>query len=181
MHISSPFPSTAPLPSSMTNGISPAHSGMSTHSGNGSLGATAGSGSGMGAGVGMGIGNGPMSAQSMYPQNQGSGQYPFPGTPAGAQVQAQPPGQGQGQVQGLSQSQSLGQGQGHAQNHHLAPGATAPPEQYAVPGIPASSGATFGVDLGEQLGRDGVEVPRVVEMCAKAIEEYGEFSGVWAF
>jgi hypothetical protein len=46
-------------------------------------------------------------------------------------------------------------------------------EQYAVPGIPASTGATFGVDLGEQLQRDGVEVPRVVELCAKAIEAYG--------
>lgn len=48
-------------------------------------------------------------------------------------------------------------------------------EQYAVPGIPASTGATFGVDLGEQLQRDGAEVPRVVEVCAKAIEAYGEF------
>ncbi|KAI9636893.1 putative GTPase activating protein [Dioszegia hungarica] len=46
-------------------------------------------------------------------------------------------------------------------------------EQYSVPGIPASTGATFGVDLGEQLQRDGVEVPRVVELCAKAIEAYG--------
>jgi hypothetical protein len=46
-------------------------------------------------------------------------------------------------------------------------------EQYAVPGIPSSSGATFGVDLGEQLQRDSTEVPKVVEMCANAIEAYG--------
>ncbi|RXK35170.1 GTPase activating protein [Tremella mesenterica] len=45
-------------------------------------------------------------------------------------------------------------------------------EEYAIPGIPASTGATFGVDLGEQLARDGSEVPKVVEKCAEAIEEY---------
>jgi hypothetical protein len=35
------------------------------------------------------------------------------------------------------------------------------------------NGATFGVDLGEQLARDGTEIPRVVEKCAQAIEAYG--------
>lgn len=49
------------------------------------------------------------------------------------------------------------------------------PESHAVPGIPSAGGATFGVDLGEQLARDGVEVPRVVEKCAQAIEVYGEY------
>lgn len=43
------------------------------------------------------------------------------------------------------------------------------------PGIPASSMATFGVDLGDQLARDGVEIPKVVEKCCQAIEAYGEF------
>ncbi|KAK8844139.1 hypothetical protein IAR55_006933 [Kwoniella newhampshirensis] len=58
-------------------------------------------------------------------------------------------------------------------------GISHPPEQasssegYAAPGIPASTGATFGVDLGEQLQRDGAEVPKVVEKCARAIEAYG--------
>ncbi|ORY33022.1 Rho GTPase activation protein [Naematelia encephala] len=53
-------------------------------------------------------------------------------------------------------------------------------EGYSVPGIPASSGATFGVDLGEQLARDGVEVPKVVEKCAEAIEAYGlESMGIY--
>ncbi|RSH95110.1 hypothetical protein EHS25_000196 [Saitozyma podzolica] len=42
-----------------------------------------------------------------------------------------------------------------------------------VPGIPAASGATFGVDLGEQLARDGVEVPRVVQKCTECIDAYG--------
>ncbi|BGP17900.1 Rho GTPase-activating protein [Rhodosporidiobolus nylandii] len=32
---------------------------------------------------------------------------------------------------------------------------------------------TFGVDLGEQMSRDGVEVPRVLEKCAEAIELHG--------
>jgi len=46
-------------------------------------------------------------------------------------------------------------------------------ETYSVPGIPSSAGATFGVNLGEQLQRDGREIPRVVEKCAQAIEAYG--------
>ncbi|GAA5918455.1 hypothetical protein JCM6882_005138 [Rhodosporidiobolus microsporus] len=41
----------------------------------------------------------------------------------------------------------------------------------------ASSGAptrpTFGVELGEQMARDGVDVPRVLEKCAEAIELHG--------
>lgn len=44
---------------------------------------------------------------------------------------------------------------------------------YVSPGIPANSGATFGVDLGDQLARDGAEVPKVVVKCAEAIEAYG--------
>jgi hypothetical protein len=63
--------------------------------------------------------------------------------------------------------------------HGMQNGSSAPKppsissEAYAVPGIPASTGATFGVDLGEQLQRDGAEVPKVVELCAQAIEAYG--------
>lgn len=49
-----------------------------------------------------------------------------------------------------------------------------PASEYAIPGIPAATGATFGVDLGEQLSRDGIEVPKIVEKCAQAIEEYGK-------
>ena len=45
---------------------------------------------------------------------------------------------------------------------------------YEIPGVPASSGATFGVDLGEQLARDGRELPKVIEKCAQAIEAFGE-------
>ncbi|KAK4689393.1 Rho GTPase-activating protein RGD1, partial [Tremellales sp. Uapishka_1] len=53
-------------------------------------------------------------------------------------------------------------------------------QDYAAPGIPSSSGATFGVDLGEQLLRDGTEVPKVVEKCAEAIEAYGlESTGIY--
>lgn len=44
---------------------------------------------------------------------------------------------------------------------------------YTVPGIPANSGATFGVDLGDQIARDSTEVPKVVIKCAEAIEAYG--------
>lgn len=40
--------------------------------------------------------------------------------------------------------------------------------------VPTMSGATFGVELGEQLVRDGREVPKIVEKCAEAIEAYGE-------
>ncbi|GFZ47231.1 hypothetical protein JCM24511_04974 [Saitozyma sp. JCM 24511] len=49
-----------------------------------------------------------------------------------------------------------------------------------VPGIPAASGATFGVDLGEQLARDGVEVPKVVQKCTECIDAYGlESMGIY--
>ncbi|KAK4050229.1 Rho GTPase-activating protein [Microbotryomycetes sp. JL201] len=37
----------------------------------------------------------------------------------------------------------------------------------------ASARATFGVDLGEQMARDGVEVPRVLEKCCEVIELLG--------
>ncbi|BEI85216.1 hypothetical protein CcaverHIS002_0506170 [Cutaneotrichosporon cavernicola] len=52
-----------------------------------------------------------------------------------------------------------------------SPASTA--DMYVSPGIPANSGATFGVDLGDQLARDGTEVPKVVIKCAEAIEAYG--------
>jgi hypothetical protein len=32
---------------------------------------------------------------------------------------------------------------------------------------------TFGVDLGEQMARDNVEVPRVLEKCCEVIELHG--------
>lgn len=54
------------------------------------------------------------------------------------------------------------------------------PSEYAVSGIPASTGATFGVDLGEQLQRDRTEIPKVVVKCAQAIEAYGiESMGIY--
>ncbi|KAH8928949.1 GTPase activating protein [Atractiella rhizophila] len=36
-----------------------------------------------------------------------------------------------------------------------------------------SAKPTFGVDLAEQMSRDGVEVPRVLEKCCEVIEEFG--------
>ncbi|GAA6023927.1 hypothetical protein JCM10207_009279 [Rhodosporidiobolus poonsookiae] len=41
----------------------------------------------------------------------------------------------------------------------------------AAPSAPTRP--TFGVDLGEQMARDGVDVPRVLEKCAEAIELHG--------
>ena len=47
-------------------------------------------------------------------------------------------------------------------------------------GLPASTGATFGVDLGEQLERDGTEVPKVLQKLTEAIEAYGlESMGIY--
>lgn len=45
--------------------------------------------------------------------------------------------------------------------------------EYEVAGLPASGGATFGVDLTSQIARDSTEVPRVVQKCAECIEAYG--------
>ena len=44
------------------------------------------------------------------------------------------------------------------------------------PGVGAGGGGsrpTFGVDLGEQMARDNVEVPPIMEKCCQAIEKYG--------
>ena len=39
---------------------------------------------------------------------------------------------------------------------------------------------TFGIDLGEQMARDGVEVPRILEKCCTAIELHGlESMGIY--
>jgi hypothetical protein len=42
---------------------------------------------------------------------------------------------------------------------------------------PVSSTATFGVELGAQMVRDGTEIPKVVEKCAEAIEMFGGYWG----
>jgi hypothetical protein len=66
-------------------------------------------------------------------------------------------------------------GNGSIADSGSADGSSQTPEQYATPGIPASTGATFGVDLHEQLARDGLEIPKVVEKCAQVIEAYGKW------
>lgn len=48
-------------------------------------------------------------------------------------------------------------------------------EMYTSPGIAASTGATFGVDLGDQLARDQVEIPKVVVKCTEVIEALGGY------
>lgn len=57
---------------------------------------------------------------------------------------------------------------------NATPGGVDPQEQYVVPGTPASTGHTFGVDLAEQLIRDGTEIPLVLLKCAEAIETFGK-------
>ncbi|WVQ93029.1 hypothetical protein IAU59_000092 [Kwoniella sp. CBS 9459] len=98
-------------------------------------------------------------------------------------VPSQPPSQSQPQGSHVSQI-SIGStntavsastnGTAHQNVHfthsHAQEGSS---DGWVPPGIPAATGATFGVDLGEQLARDGAEVPRVVEKCAQAIEAYG--------
>ena len=40
--------------------------------------------------------------------------------------------------------------------------------------------STFGVDLGEQMARDDVDVPQIVVKCCEAIEKYGiEATGIY--
>lgn len=39
--------------------------------------------------------------------------------------------------------------------------------------MPDKGRPIFGVDLAEQMTRDGVEIPRIVEKCCQAIEKYG--------
>lgn len=42
--------------------------------------------------------------------------------------------------------------------------------------VPDKSRAIFGVDLAEQMIRDNVEIPLIVEKCCAAIEKYGLMS-----
>ncbi|GJN90452.1 hypothetical protein Rhopal_003463-T1 [Rhodotorula paludigena] len=56
--------------------------------------------------------------------------------------------------------------EGYPSSHNLASFSSA--SQLAAP-----TNRTFGVDLGEQMVRDNVDVPRVLEKCAEAIELYG--------
>lgn len=67
------------------------------------------------------------------------------------------------------------------EDENFSPVGLAPSQPYAntSPSQP-SVAPTFGVDLGEQMLRDGVEVPRVLEKCAEAIELYGlESKGIY--
>ncbi len=50
--------------------------------------------------------------------------------------------------------------------------------QQTARSIPPSG--TFGIDLAGQMARDGIEVPKVIEKCAEAIEAYGlESTGIY--
>lgn len=42
------------------------------------------------------------------------------------------------------------------------------------------AGLTFGVDLAEQMSRDSVDVPRIMQKCCEAIEKWGlESKGIY--
>ncbi|TXT09112.1 hypothetical protein VHUM_02586 [Vanrija humicola] len=66
-----------------------------------------------------------------------------------------------------------GGGGGGAAATPVAAAIPPPADPYQSQMVPASTGATFGVDLGEQLARDSTEIPKVVTKCAEAIEAYG--------
>ncbi|CEQ41510.1 SPOSA6832_03229, partial [Sporobolomyces salmonicolor] len=64
----------------------------------------------------------------------------------------------------------------------LSPRASSQNLRPLVPPTPSGppTRPTFGLDLGEQMARDGVEVPRVLEKCAEAIELHGlESMGIY--
>ena len=48
-----------------------------------------------------------------------------------------------------------------------------PPPSAAVNGVTDKGRPTFGIDLSEQMERDNVEVPPLVEKCCTVIEKYG--------
>ena len=49
----------------------------------------------------------------------------------------------------------------------------APREASVSNGVSDAGHPTFGIDLGEQMTRDDVEVPLIVQKCCEAIEKYG--------
>lgn len=63
-------------------------------------------------------------------------------------------------------------GSQYEQSQRVVPAQTAD----STSGVPSvTGGPTYGVDLGDQLARDGGEVPRVVEKCVQAVEAYGAY------
>ena len=151
--ISAPFPTSDPLPANLSN---MAMAGPSNSMGtNGAL--TPGS-AGLSGQPSAGGSHDASRSQSFSSAQALGG--------AGAAGQAGYAAQyGQAQDGSAFASQAYGQ---QPQGQH-----TVPDSNYVPPGLPASGGATYGVDLGEQLARDGGEVPRVVEKCVQAVEAYG--------
>jgi hypothetical protein len=146
LNISAPFPTSDPLPANLS---APAHATANGSTSPGSAAQTGASGS---------QGHDASRTQSF----------------SSAQALSSASATGAGQPYGYSQDPSHGQAQAQ-----YAPPPTGPAGQvqadsnYVTPGLPAAGGATYGVDLGEQLARDGGEVPRVVEKCVQAVEAYG--------
>lgn len=64
---------------------------------------------------------------------------------------------------------TLGVGYAVAQHPQVAHNGAHPP-------INDRGRPTFGVDLAEQMARDNVEIPRILEKCCAAIEKHGQHS-----
>jgi len=63
----------------------------------------------------------------------------------------------------------------YTHNSNSQPNSSAPGQPSSAPGtaqIPQQP-MYFGVDLGYQMARDGVDIPKVLEKCAEVIEMYG--------
>lgn len=50
------------------------------------------------------------------------------------------------------------------------------PNNGAQPPIADRGRPTFGIDLAEQMARDNVEIPSILEKCCAAIEKHGQYS-----
>lgn len=61
----------------------------------------------------------------------------------------------------------------HGGGAYSAVHANAPIGNGHISQIPDKGRPTFGVDLAEQMARDNVELPAILEKCCAAIEKYG--------
>jgi hypothetical protein len=61
----------------------------------------------------------------------------------------------------------------HGERTHSTAQASSSTSNTSIPQTPDRGRPTFGVDLAEQMTRDNVELPPIMEKCCQAIEKYG--------
>lgn len=100
--------------------------------------------------------------------------------PAVPHVQAQQQQNNLQAQQAPPQLPPLGNGAANGSTANLIAPSQGPSPASTQVDMGPSPTSTFGVDLGDQLARDEVEIPKVVLKCTQAIEAYGKWGKRYA-